>query len=103
MEVGGGHGIVQLFKRRDVVEDPDRAAVSAEDEVVVARMDDDVVHRHGGEIHFDARPGAAAVEAGEGAVLGADKKQIGAARVLANDRSEEHTSELQSPTNLVCR
>src|SRR5256885_9900778 len=28
---------------------------------------------------------------------------IGPARVLQPDRSEEHTSELQSPCNLVCR
>src|SRR2546426_3711502 len=27
----------------------------------------------------------------------------GATKVLVNDRSEEHTSELQSPCNLVCR
>src|SRR5256885_12153721 len=28
---------------------------------------------------------------------------VGRAYNLANDRSEEHTSELQSPCNLVCR
>src|SRR2546427_4588393 len=36
--------------------------------------------------------------------LGEEPEQIGVARVLDRaDRSEEHTSELQSQSNLVCR
>src|SRR5437867_9434643 len=31
------------------------------------------------------------------------RRQVGAAQVIAGDRSEEHTSELQSPYDLVCR
>ncbi len=84
LEVGGSHRVVQLLERRDVVEDPDGAAVGAEDQVVFARVDEDVVHRHGGEIHLYARPGAAAVEAGVGAVFGASEEQVGVARMLAD-------------------
>src|SRR2546426_7532567 len=43
---------------------------------------------------------------GRGAGVGADLGDIGhvaVGRVVAVDRSEEHTSELQSPCNLVCR
>src|SRR5205807_5937095 len=40
---------------------------------------------------------------GEGAALATAAVHSGAQRVVAVDRSEEHTSELQSPCNLVCR
>src|SRR5690348_17418323 len=43
-----------------------------------------------------SRPGGAAVMA-----AGADRSEAGPH--LAGDRSEEHTSELQSPVHLVCR
>src|SRR5256885_10699750 len=33
----------------------------------------------------------------------ADDGEIGAAQIAERSRSEEHTSELQSPCNLVCR
>src|SRR5256885_10492582 len=37
------------------------------------------------------------------AAMRASRPALGVARVLAEYRSEEHTSELQSPCNLVCR
>src|SRR5256885_13206529 len=37
------------------------------------------------------------------AVPGVRSAGIGVIAVIAGDRSEEHTSELQSPCNLVCR
>src|SRR5688572_31694646 len=52
------------------------------------------------QAHRVARPGrVVAVEGGEqvNALLGGDRAQ------LARERSEEHTSELQSQSNLVCR
>src|SRR2546426_268188 len=48
----------------------------------------------------DLRPSRLAARGGVGAVLGSKKVK---AIVLDLDRSEEHTSELQSPCNLVCR
>src|SRR3989454_2707775 len=44
--------------------------------------------------------GGAANVAANVAALGADCRLVA---VVGNDRSEEHTSELQSPCNLVCR
>src|SRR2546426_2671701 len=38
-----------------------------------------------------------------GSVVGAEATADGYVRILAASRSEEHTSELQSPCNLVCR
>src|SRR5256885_12625295 len=38
-----------------------------------------------------------------GAAHGAVAPDLGVVAVVADDRSEEHTSELQSPCNLVCR
>src|SRR2546426_3198313 len=37
------------------------------------------------------------------ALLDSLVESLGSAQILDNDRSEEHTSELQSPCNLVCR
>src|SRR5256885_13130978 len=44
-----------------------------------------------------------AVGNGPGAVAPADAQRLLAINHLGNERSEEHTSELQSPCNLVCR
>src|ERR1022692_5082889 len=38
-----------------------------------------------------------------GAYPGIDAEERGQAEAIARNRSEEHTSELQSPCNLVCR
>src|SRR5256885_11754025 len=59
------------------------------DDATDPRDGDEVVEREGARVFLDA----AAAEALGDQVLG----------VHAHGRSEEHTSELQSPCNLVCR
>src|SRR5256885_16601898 len=62
-----------------------------------------IFHQGGGERHL-CSAGVAAGRQGE-----ADFALVGVARLVLNERgrvalrSEEHTSELQSPCNLVCR
>src|SRR5256885_7582967 len=48
-------------------------------------------------------PGAARADAIEDAVRACAAQADSLRRLLCYDRSEEHTSELQSPCNLVCR
>ena len=56
----------------------------ADDEIVLARMDYDVVHRNGGDVVFELRPGLPAVGGIERAELGSDEEQVSVAWVLAN-------------------
>src|SRR2546430_5288345 len=56
------------------------------------------VLRHGAAVDGDERLVAARAATMDGA-----RQQLLAAAALAGDRSEEHTSELQSQSNLVCR
>ena len=49
-------------QRTDVVEDVRRAAVRADDEIVIARMDGQAHHRHGREAVLPLHPRLAAVE-----------------------------------------
>src|ERR1039457_3572580 len=51
----------------------------------------------------EAAARAAARWVGRGDKNDADAAAVNAMRLLINTRSEEHTSELQSPCNLVCR
>src|SRR5205807_5528296 len=54
--------------------------------------------------HFDGHRAAQRVSAGlVGKTENSDRLRSEIRHQLANDRSEEHTSELQSPCNLVCR
>src|SRR5262245_57481358 len=52
----------QLLQRRDVVHDPDAAPVRGNDEVRVARMDEDVVHGDGRQIPVELRPTLSAID-----------------------------------------
>ena len=84
MYVGGQRFGIELLERGDVVEYPDRPPMRAQDQVVLAWMDDDVVHGHSGQIHLERGPIRAAVKGNVGAVLGAGKQQARVARVLAH-------------------
>src|ERR1039457_6205621 len=52
------------------------------------------------QAHFDHVAGQAALQRMTGAKIYSSEREVG---VLQSGRSEEHTSELQSPCNLVCR
>ncbi len=75
----GLHRLRLLLQRRDVVEDPDAAAVRGDDHVVVARVNDDLVNRHRRQVRLDAQPAAAAIGADEQPEL---RSRIQHARVL---------------------
>ena len=55
MASGRENLVVELLKRRDVIVDDDAAAMRAQDQVIVARMDDQVVDGNGRQV-LPARP-----------------------------------------------
>ena len=64
-------------QRRDVVDDPNAAAVRGDHEIVVARMDREIAHRHRGQVPtLVARPLLAAVERHPQPELGAEEQQV---------------------------
>ena len=65
----------QLLQRRDVA-GPERAAVGPEDEIVLARMDRQIVHRDRRQVRLQPRPHAAAIDRDEHADVVADDEQI---------------------------
>ena len=69
----------------EVVEDPDRASVRGEDEIVVARMDGDVVDRHRRQVEFQPRPVAALIVRNEQPALRAEEEELRIAEMLADD------------------
>src|SRR2546426_9183163 len=87
----GRHGRAELPQHRKVVEHPDAAAIGPDDQIVV--MDGDVVVLRDGQVQHQRLPVIAIIERDVHRALRAGEQQ----------RSEEHTSELQSPCNLVCR
>src|SRR5574341_1473057 len=56
-----------------------------------------------GRIEIPCRPGNGGVASGAGYSGARNSESVTGNAVLAPGRSEEHTSELQSPTNIVCR
>src|SRR5256885_9060209 len=60
-------------------------------------------NRPSGHLQELALEGGPAAHAGDARALGEESAQGLADDVLGGARSEEHTSELQSPCNLVCR
>ncbi len=78
-----------LLQRVDLVENPDPATVRAEDEVVVPRMDDEVVERHGREIEAQPTPVGSPVPGVEQPELGSDEQHLRIAGVLP--RGAEHS------------
>src|SRR5215468_990020 len=85
MRVGGERLLVQLLQRSDVVNDPNAAPVRGRDQVVVARVDQQVVHTHGRQTGHELFPLGAAIDRNEDAELGSDKEQVLVLRVLADD------------------
>ena len=75
-ELGAGGLRIVPGERGAVVQDVNRAPVGPEDEIPLARMDLDVVHRDVGESSAHAHPGASSVEGDEPADLGARHQQV---------------------------
>ena len=75
----------RLAQGRDVVEDPQAAAVRRGDEVVVAGVDEEVVEGDRGHVQAEVGPARARVAAVVDAELGAEEEQVLVDRVLADD------------------
>ena len=70
-------------QRRDVVDDPDAAAMRADDQIVRARLDRQIAHGHVRQAAaLEARPVAAAVDRYPEAELGAEEQQVGLDQVF---------------------
>ena len=73
-----------LLVRGDVVENPDATPMRTHDEIILARVDRDVVHGHGGQAVLQAAPARAAVDRHEHADLVAQEQEVRVAGVLAD-------------------
>ena len=73
----------QLLQRQHI-DDPYAAAVGAGDQLALARMHDQIVHRNIGQIALQAVPVAAAIERHVHAAVGADIQHVGIDGVFAD-------------------
>src|SRR5690348_694362 len=80
-----GDARIHFFDGGEVIENPNGTAVGCEDQIIVARLDFDVVHGNGREIVFQSGPIGAAVPGDPQAKFGSGKEQVGIARMLAKD------------------
>src|SRR5262249_31749633 len=80
----GASVLRQRRERAHVVDDVEAAAVRRDDEVLVARVHEDVVDGDGGEA-AERDPVRAVVEGREEAELGPGVEEVGVGRVLADD------------------
>ena len=53
----------ELFEQREIIENPERAAVRRGDDLALARVDREVAHLHAGQVERERLPVRAAVEA----------------------------------------
>ena len=76
----------QRAQRRDVVNDPDPAAVGRQNQIVVARLNRQIAYGNGGEmVAFELRPAFSAVDRDPQSELGAEKKKIRFNQVFLDD------------------
>ncbi len=75
----------ELLQRRDIVRDPHAAPVRRDDQIVVARMDQDVVRADRRVVVHELLPGLAAVERDGQPELRSHVEQVLVLRVLADD------------------
>ena len=78
--VRGGDVVVDLPERADVVQDPDAAAVRADDQIVAVNRE--VAHGRGRQVQLQRLPVVAVVERDEDAELGAGVEQTAPLRIL---------------------
>ena len=74
--------VSQLLQRRDVVEDVDAAAVRSDDEIVVTRVDEDVIDTDRRQAVHEPLPLLAAVQRDVERVLGAEVEEVAVLRIL---------------------
>jgi len=82
--VGREHLARQPTQGRQIVQDPDAAAVGRDQQVVLARVDGDVAHGDRRELALDGGPLRAAVDRDEEPGLGAQEQQLRLHQVLAH-------------------
>ena len=76
----------QRAQRRDVINNPDAAAVGRQNKLVVARLNRQVAYGNGGEmVAFKLRPAISSVDRDPKSELGAEKKKIRLHQVLLDD------------------
>ncbi len=85
MRVGRRHLGRPADQRGQIVEDPEAAAMRADDQVVVARVDHQIVVERGRQVGAEPRPVAAGVGRDEQRLLGPQKEQVRVAAVFAHD------------------
>ena len=74
----------ELLERRQFVENPDAAPVRGQDHRVVARVQRDLVNRHGRQIGLHSHPLFAAVERDVEAALGSEVEHVGIFQVFCD-------------------
>src|SRR6266536_5877179 len=75
----------KLLQRRDVIEDIDTATMGAYNDVVIARMDQDVVNANSRKTRHKLLPLCATIQRNEEAKLGTNVKQVLVFGILANN------------------
>ncbi len=88
MNVAIEHRVIHLLKSGDIVHDPDRTSVCGEDQIVLTRMDENIVDRNCRQIHVKFCPISAAIIRDEQSELGSHEKQICVAVMFANDTDD---------------
>src|SRR5579859_6599921 len=83
-QLGTRHTRVELLDRRKVIKNPDRPPVRRQHQVVLLRLDLDVIHRHGRKIILQRRPIAAAIPGHPESKLRSRKEQICVSGMLAH-------------------
>jgi hypothetical protein len=86
MHVFLGNGIGELAQRRDIVENPERASVRGQHEIVV--FDDQIVDRRDRQVDLQRAPVRSVVEGDEDAALGAGIEQAFSLSGLLLQRDE---------------
>ena len=72
----GQHPLGERLQRRHVGEDIEAAPMRADDEIVLARVNEDVVHGHRGQVVLQLHPALAPIHGDEDADLVADEEEV---------------------------
>ena len=78
-----GHCRIHFLERRQVIEDPDRSAVSAQNKIVLTRLQFDVVDGNGRKIILERDPVRTMIPGNPETKFCSRKKQVSVARMFA--------------------